>query len=639
MSVSRFFKAYDLRGTTPELTQDVYYWTGFGLISKILRPQNLPTKVLIMRDCRLTSPEFYAAFAKGIIAAGGNAILLGIGSTDTLYAASIYQNLPGAIITASHNPKMDNGLKIVKQIPQMLGLSTGLSVIRDFVIHKIEVEKAQIDWEGNEKSEILESPNLNLEKKDYPKDEAKNLDKNMETKNEETQNSQNLSESLEIERLGLTKELTKSEWTQLNSGEFLENAGENTDIKKQVMTFFVDKIKEVGQVEKTLKNLQILKNNSQNNFRLKIVVDTANGMGGFIMPYLEKIYGESVEFVPLFWELDGNFPNHPADPMSEQNLVFLKAKIRETGANFGVAMDGDADRAFFVDELGNLINGEYIVPLFAENLLEEYFQNSEKEKNNLKTETVFKNSNPKQNPENNLKIQNLNPKTLENELIQSKIGANSQNLENTKTEIQNEQNLGNILKNSENSILGLEPAIVFPISYSRATGETTLANNGIPVLSLQGHTFIKEKMKKYKAIYGGEASGHNYFGQFGFMDSGAITIALFIKIWTEKNLETTTKASQICQFWNQYFVSGEHNFRLPSGLNLQKVKQIIRQNFPIENGFKISELDGITVYSLDYKFTIRGSNTEPLLRINTEFKGQNKALEILEKLKKLLEIE
>ena len=472
---------------------------------------------------------------------------------------------------------------------------------------------------------------------------------------------------METKKSELTKELT-----QLNSGEFLENAGENAEIKKQVMAFFVYKIKEIGQVAKTLENLQTLKNNSQNNFKLKIVVDTANGMGGFIMPYLEKIYEESVEFVPLFWELDGNFPNHPADPMSEQNLVFLKAKIRETGADFGVAMDGDADRAFFVDENGSLINGEYIVPLFAENLLEEYFQNSEKEKNNLEMETVLKNSNPKQNPENNLKIQNLSPKNLENELIQTKISTNSQNLENTKnenenleiqkseteqktlensqiissinriipkTEIQNEQNLGDILKNSENSILDLEPAIVFPISYSRATGETTLANDGIPILSLQGHTFIKEKMKKYKAIYGGEASGHHYFGQFGFMDSGAITIALFIKIWTEKNLETTTKASQICNFWQNYFVSGEHNFGLPSGLNLQKVKQIIRQNFPIENGFKISELDGITVYSLDYKFTIRGSNTEPLLRINTEFKGKNKALEILENLKKLLRIE
>ena len=549
MSVSKFFKAYDLRGTTPELTRDVYYWTGFALVSEILKPQNLPQKVLIMRDCRLSSPEFYEAFSLGIIRAGGNPIRLGIGTTDALYAASICQNLPGAIITASHNPKDDNGLKIVKEIPQMLGLSTGLSLIRDFVAQKMEREKAVIDWENLGKlGENNEKNSQNLES-DFQGNSQNNLTENLE-----------------------------------NAG---QNSGENTQIKTEVMGFFVDKIKEIGQVSQTLENLQILQKKSKT--MLKIVVDTANGMGGFIMPFLQKIYGEMVDFVPLFWELDGSFPNHPADPMSEENLVFLKKKIRETGADFGVAMDGDADRAFFVDESGELINGEYIVPLFAQNLLEKYF-----------TEKV----------------------ESEQDLEKNNSGKLEENQEKTK-----------------NSILNLEPAIVFPISYSRNTGETVLANNGVPITSLQGHTFIKEKMKKYGAIYGGEASGHHYFGQFSFMDSGAVSIALFIKIWAEENLEKDTKASQICQFWHNYFVSGEHNFKLPESLNMPKVKAIIHKNFPRELGFIISELDGITVYHQDFKFTIRGSNTEPLLRINTEYKGQNRAMEVLAKIKNLLGIE
>ncbi len=509
MSVSKFFKAYDLRGTTPELTREVYFWSGFALISEILTPQNLPLKVVVMRDCRLSSPQFYEAFIAGIKSAGGQTVNLGIGTTDTLYAASIYLDLPGAIITASHNPKDDNGLKIVKEIPQMLGLSTGLDKIRDFVAFKMENEKTQIDWQ-------------------------------------------------EIDTT------------------------ENQKIKNEVMDFFVTKIKQIGQTEKTLKNLNRLKNEKEFG-KLKIVVDTANGMGGFILPYLQEIYGESVEFVPLFWELDGSFPNHPADPMSESNLQTLKETVLATKADFGIAMDGDADRAFFVDEMGNLVNGGYIVPLFAENLLQEYFQKT------------------------------------------------NQNEQNSK-----EQNSNN--SNSISNESKLEPAVVYPISYSRNTGETVLENGGVPIISLQGHTFIKQKMEKFRAIYGGEASGHHYFGEFGFMDSGAITIALFIKIWTEKNIEKPTPASQICQFWSQkYFVSGEHNFLLQEGLTMPKIKEIIHQNFP-KTDFRISELDGVTVYNLNYKFTIRGSNTEPLLRINVESKNEDKAMKILEEIKTLLGI-
>ena len=70
---------------------------------------------------------------------------------------------------------------------------------------------------------------------------------------------------------------------------------------------------------------------------------------------------------------------------------------------------------------------------------------------------------------------------------------------------------------------------------------------------------------------------------------------------------------------------------------MPKIKEIIHQNFP-KTDFRISELDGVTVYNLNYKFTIRGSNTEPLLRINVESKNEDKAMKILEEIKTLLGI-
>ena len=86
---------------------------------------------------------------------------------------------------------------------------------------------------------------------------------------------------------------------------------------------------------------------------LKVVVDAGNGMGGHTVPPCSR---RPVQSSPLYFELDGTFPNHEANPLDPENLVDLQAKVRETGADIGLAFDGDADRCFVVDERGDPIS-------------------------------------------------------------------------------------------------------------------------------------------------------------------------------------------------------------------------------------------------------------------------------------------
>ena len=90
--------------------------------------------------------------------------------------------------------------------------------------------------------------------------------------------------------------------------------------------------------------------------KLKIVIDAANGMGGFTVPLVLENRGLNLEIVPMYFELDGSFPNHEANPLDPKNLVDLQKKVVEVGADLGLAFDGDADRCFAVDEKGGLVS-------------------------------------------------------------------------------------------------------------------------------------------------------------------------------------------------------------------------------------------------------------------------------------------
>jgi phosphomannomutase len=96
---------------------------------------------------------------------------------------------------------------------------------------------------------------------------------------------------------------------------------------------------------------------------LKIVVDAGNGMGGYTVP---KVFdGLPIEIIPMYFELDGTFPNHEANPLDPKNIVDLQAKVREVGADAGVAFDGDADRCFVVDERGEPVSPSAVTALVA----------------------------------------------------------------------------------------------------------------------------------------------------------------------------------------------------------------------------------------------------------------------------------
>ncbi|MFI1972878.1 phosphomannomutase/phosphoglucomutase [Streptomyces cinnamoneus] len=97
--------------------------------------------------------------------------------------------------------------------------------------------------------------------------------------------------------------------------------------------------------------------------RLKVVVDAGNGMGGHTVPTV--LDGLPVDLVPMYFELDGTFPNHEANPLDPKNLVDLQDKVRETGADIGLAFDGDADRCFVVDERGEPVSPSAITALVA----------------------------------------------------------------------------------------------------------------------------------------------------------------------------------------------------------------------------------------------------------------------------------
>ena len=100
---------------------------------------------------------------------------------------------------------------------------------------------------------------------------------------------------------------------------------------------------------------------------LKIIADTANGMGGLIAPAVFEGLPFDVEI--MYGELDGTFPNHPADPIQPENLVDLQARVRETGADIGLAFDGDADRVFLVDDQGELVSGSLTTAIVAKVML------------------------------------------------------------------------------------------------------------------------------------------------------------------------------------------------------------------------------------------------------------------------------
>ena len=259
--------------------------------------------------------------------------------------------------------------------------------------------------------------------------------------------------------------------------------------------------------------------------KLKVVVDAGNGMAGFTAPaVMAKL---NVELVPMYFELDGTFPNHEANPIEPANLKDLQKKVKKVKADIGLAFDGDADRCFLVDEKGDLVNPSSLTALIAVREL-------------------------KRQPGS---------------------------------------------------------TIIYNLISSRAVPEIVEEHGGTAVRSRVGHSYIKKLMADTGAVFGGEHSGHFYFGNFWRADSGMLAALFALSELAASDLPL----SELLAPYNRYFSSGEINTKVADTAgSLALIKASFEDNYPID------ELDGYTVTGPDWWFNVRGSNTEPLLRLNVE---------------------
>ena len=166
------------------------------------------------------------------------------------------------------------------------------------------------------------------------------------------------------------------------------------------------------------------------------------------------------------------------------------------------------------------------------------------------------------------------------------------------------------------SVLAKEPgaSIIYDVRASRAVPETIERDGGVPLVNRVGHAFIKARMRKDHAAFGGEVSGHYYFRDFSQADTGVVPFLLMLELVSRKG----EKLSEIlAPLQARHFLTGELNTPVSDvALKLQEIKE----RYAREG--RISHLDGISVDADDWHFNVRPSNTEPLLRLNLEATSQ-----------------
>lgn len=179
-----------------------------------------------------------------------------------------------------------------------------------------------------------------------------------------------------------------------------------------------------------------------------------------------------------------------------------------------------------------------------------------------------------------------------------------------------------------------KPSIVYDLRSSKVVEETIRSLDAKPVRSRVGHVFLKAALRENDAVMGGELSGHFYFRDNFYADSGAITLASMLTVLSNHPGKT---ASQLVAPFRKYPQSGERNFHVE---DKDAVLKQLRSDFaPPGSGATLDELDGISIDSWDskgYWFNVRASNTEPLLRLNAEGKTPDALESLLSKLQPLL---
>lgn len=265
---------------------------------------------------------------------------------------------------------------------------------------------------------------------------------------------------------------------------------------------------------------------------MKVIADTANGMVG---PSLIELFKHipQVKLTPMYFEVDGTFPNHGGDPLLAENRAELQERVAKEGYDLGFAFDPDGDRFFCIDSKGRFVSGDFLTAIFSSYFLQKY------------------------------------------------PGA----------------------------------AIVYDIRASLAVKDTIEKAGGKALYNRVGHAFIKKRMSDEGAVFAGEVTGHYYFTDFFGCDSGLAPMIYLLDLLSksDKTLDQT-----LDDYGNRYFISGEINSQVP---DVQAVIAKVKETYGSDPE-NVIEIDGVTIEGGDWRFNVRGSNTEPLIRLNLEASNQ-----------------
>jgi phosphomannomutase len=261
---------------------------------------------------------------------------------------------------------------------------------------------------------------------------------------------------------------------------------------------------------------------------LTLVVDAGNGMAGKVLP---RVFSKlpQVTLVPMYFELDGSFPNHDANPLEQENVADLKARVIAEKADLGAAFDGDADRMFLVTEQGEFVGGDITTALVATALLRHH----------------------------------------------------------------------------------PDAAVVYNLICSRGVPEAVEKAGGRAIRSRVGHSFIKQVMREQDAIFGGEHSGHFYFRDNWYADSGLIALLSALDALSVENVPLSQALAPL----DHRARSGEINSEVR---DVHATEKKVEAHYRDQPGAHLDHLDGLTVNFPDWWFNLRPSNTQPLLRLNIE---------------------
>jgi len=436
-SYEKIFKAYDIRGIVPdELDEQVAESVGAAFVRLAGAPS-----IVTVHDMRTSSRPLAEAFARGAVSQGADVIEGGLGSTDMLYYGSGSLGMPGAMITASHNPAKYNGIKLCREGARPVGAETGLTELRDAAA------------------------------------------------------------------LGLPP----------------YHGTPGVIVQRDLLSGYAAHLKKLVDVSAIRP--------------LKVAVDAGNGMAGHTVP---KVFeGLPLTVVPLYFELDGTFPNHEANPIEPANLRDLQRAVIDAEADIGLAFDGDADRCFVVDERGHIVSPSVLTALIA--------------------------------------VREL----------------------------------------------AREPgaAVIYNLITSRSVPEIITEHGGAPVRTRVGHSFIKARMAETGAVFGGEHSGHFYFRDFWYADSGMLAALHVLAALGEQE----APLSEILAGYGRYVATGEINSEVE---DQAAATERVRAEFASRPGITADGLDGLTITGDGWWFNLRPSNTEPLLRLNLEAADEDTMLRL-----------